>query len=234
VTATQHSCEWIADRSTRRRALVDDVAAAIAAARVDGVATYRGSIGDVYACSRGLGFNSVTSAHRADVYELRPVDAAVAPRGSMSAVYGRGALPLHTDGANLVSPPQIVVMEAVEAGRVNTRVFRVDDHCLTAADRVALDHGLFRVQAGTAVRVVSVRDSFGGFRFDPVCMRPLDRRARDVIDFFGSATERAQVHEWKRGEVLIIDNTRVLHGRDEAPAGVGRRLLRLMLREDRP
>jgi alpha-ketoglutarate-dependent taurine dioxygenase len=38
-----------------------------------------------------------------------------------------------------------------------------------------------------------------------------------------------EMHQWQRGNILIIDNWRVLHGRGPSEAGTGRRLARILI-----
>jgi hypothetical protein len=57
-------------------------------------------------------------------------------------------------------------------------------------------------------------------RYDPGCLEPVDER-------LAKACPRA--HDWKAGEILVIDNWRLMHGRGPASAGSGRFLARILI-----
>ncbi|MFF7977346.1 TauD/TfdA family dioxygenase [Streptomyces sp. NPDC007905] len=77
-------------------------------------------------------------------------------------------------------------------------------------------HGVFLISSG--------KDSFFGtayagrrFRYDPGCMLPCDARARQTAQFFTDVEKYADEHVWSEpGQVLLIDNRRVLHARASA------------------
>lgn len=97
----------------------------------------------------------------------------------------------------------------------------------------ALQHGMFLVRNG--------RDSFyspaktsSGYRYDPGCMTPCDARAAEVAQYFERLLSHAAAHEWMReGQVLMIDNRRVLHARSAvAPDDMDRELVRVAFRSE--
>ncbi len=71
------------------------------------------------------------------------------------------------------------------------------------------------------------------FRYDPACLEALDDRGRSALRLVearidGAASE-AEAHHWRQGDILIIDNWRVLHGRSPSDHGSGRRLARILI-----
>jgi hypothetical protein len=68
-------------------------------------------------------------------------------------------------------------------------------------------------------------------RYDPGCLEPLDERGRKAIQLIEDRATRAlsYAHHWRRSDVLIIDNWRVLHGRSPSDNGSGRRLARFLI-----
>jgi alpha-ketoglutarate-dependent taurine dioxygenase len=165
---------------------------------------------------------------------LKPVQPESARPRSLSARYGLGDQPLHTDGAHLASPPDLVVLAAAAASGTPTRLWA---HSRAAKSSEAppwssFSHGMFLVHAG--------RDSFyapavtgSRWRFDPGCMTPCDARARHVGEYLAAQLERAWAWEWTRtGQVLVIDNRSVLHARAAVADGdEDRELTRVAFRE---
>lgn len=68
-------------------------------------------------------------------------------------------------------------------------------------------------------------------RYDPGCLEAVDERGRAAL---GLAERRLalaspNVRTWRRGDILIIDNWRVLHARGPSDHGSGRRLARILI-----
>lgn len=161
---------------------------------------------------------------------LRPVKIQDAPKRSLSAKYGTGPQPLHTDGAHLATPPDIVVLYGPAPSPVPTMLWRHDYWPSPIEVRDELAHGLFSVDDGMT-RFLAPAYAGSRHRFDPGCMSPADSRARRVVDYFDGALASATRFEWTEvDQVLVIDNRTVLHARGDARADPERELLRLMFR----
>lgn len=162
------------------------------------------------------------------VTTLRPVDPAEAAPNSLSAQYGKGAQPLHTDGAHLPHPPDIVVLACVTPSTTPTRLWsrrRYGRFVGGLPDSV--EHGVFLVSSGN--------DSFfatavggGRLRYDPGCMMPCDARSRQAVQFFQNQYESATEHAWDQPNLLLlIDNRRSLHARASAAQEPQREIQRI-------
>ncbi|WP_353067824.1 TauD/TfdA family dioxygenase [Curtobacterium subtropicum] len=162
---------------------------------------------------------------------LRPFATADAPPHSLSAVYGMGRQPLHTDGAHIVDPPDVIVLHSKAPSTTPTVVHKPGwglPECLTTGIfTVHGNHNTFLTPARTARR----------FRFDPVVMTPGDHHAREAIVYFERmrAPETVYSHDWSESDMLLfIDNRSALHARDAIASGdEGRRIERLALKVER-
>jgi hypothetical protein len=166
---------------------------------------------------------------------LRPSGPEAAHRSSLSAVYGLGQQPLHTDGAHVQAPPDVLVfisehptVTPTQLWRPGFRGRRRGPPYMSAA---ALAHGMFLVRNG--------RDSFYApalsgsyYRYDPGCMTPCDARAQEVQEYFDQQLSHASAHEWPAaGQVLVVDNRRALHARPAVAEGdLERELTRIAFR----
>lgn len=151
---------------------------------------------------------------------LKPSSRSEAPTRSLSAIYGFGAQPLHTDGAHLPVPPDLVVLHAAAPNSTSTVVWRIPEH--SAAD---LDHGVFVVHGGSSSFLAHARAG-DRLRFDPGCMKAADHVARRVATYFEEARTAAHVHRWMKADtVLFIDNRGALHARDAVADGDRARVL---------
>jgi hypothetical protein len=195
-----------------------DLHKAATVARQDGWCALTGSVEDVRSAGLRFGWREVPNrASGPSVSVLRPTSQTAATPRSLSAIYGLDRQPLHTDGAHIRHPPDIVVLVASGPTAVPTLVRRI----FRSAGRTQvwpphLDDGVFLVQSG--------RDSFyttaridRGVRFDPGCMTPCDQRARLLSDYFVHLSDDAEEHQWTAAnQVLVVDNRRTVHARAAA------------------
>ncbi|GAA3528012.1 hypothetical protein AFL01nite_02800 [Aeromicrobium flavum] len=168
-----------------------------------------------------------TRAGQSAVDSLTPLHAHEAPRRSLSAKYGMGPQPLHTDGAHLPHPPDIVILSASSPSAVPTMLRRFSGAGNTASSLDDLEHGLFLVDDGST-RFLSPVLSRGRYRYDPGCMTPADTLARRAAAQFDQALTSATPFEWSEpNQVLVLDNRRVLHARGDATSHPERELKRM-------
>lgn len=165
----------------------------------------------------------------ASVSTLRPLTQAEARPASLSATYGLGAQPLHTDGAHLRHPPDVIVLHAERPNTVATLLWRP----FPSRDRqpryrlpAGADAGVFIVRSGVTTFLTSAIDQAGRFRYDPGCMSPCDERARAFVQLMEEVVGDAHRHVWSEPEqVLVIENRKTLHARAAANASGSARVL---------
>ncbi len=184
------------------------------AAQSDGWASISGADVEIFRRdAQALGWREIPM-RRGDpgVAVLRPVTREAARPRSLSAVHGLGAQPLHTDGAHLFEPPDLVLLASQDSSPTPTLLWHTRKPGRRQAPHQALQHGIFLVH--------NRQDSFftpavigGVHRFDPVCMSPCDSRAHTAAAYFAEQLEHAEQHNWSGSQVLLIDNRHVLHAR---------------------
>lgn len=214
-----------------------DFKALVSAAQREGWASGSGDIDSIRGQAALLGWAEVaTRRGDAPVAVLRPTEPSAAQPRSLSAQFGLGQQPLHTDGAHLADPPDIVVLLSSRPSPTSTHVWIADlragkSRGVSGLTLAAFEHGMFLVHSG--------RDSFyapvlagGRYRYDPGCMTACDARAREVEAYLAAQTAQAAAFEWTRGgQVLVVDNRRVLHARAAvAEDDTGRELIRVAFR----
>jgi len=213
-----------------RNTVVRVIGKALSALTQRGWATFDGTLEDVSNHARKSEWRAV-ALRRGDkvISDLHALTAGEARPNSISSRTGLGAQPLHTDGAHLDTPPDIVALASTCSHRASTRLW-TSSGANTPWDE--LHQGVFRVSDGMVhrYRFAGDGDSIG---FDPCCMTPMDESSRRVVRFFMSAYETAYRHQWSRytPEVLLIDNRRTLHAREAVdPADPPRHLIRIAFR----
>ncbi len=203
------------------------------AARKSGWTIHKGSFEEIRAEARRLGWQEIATRRRDHpVAELRPTLPEQAHPRSLSAAYGFGAQPLHTDGAHLVEPPDLVVLCADQLNGTPTLVWSMFSELsnpkypqISHPDE--LGNGVFLVKGAHDCFLSPAHDYSMGWRYDPGCMTACDRRARQVDSFVQEASRDAYCHEWSEpGQVLVIDNRNALHARCAVSENDEHRLLR--------
>lgn len=145
--------------------------------------------------------------------KLRPMTREEAPERSLSAIVGLDAQPLHTDGAHLLTPPDLIVLHSATPTPTGTAVWTPFG---IAAGRLP-DHvrvGVFSVRANGLSFLATAWEP-PRLRYDPGCMAPADDQAKETRMFFDEARSLAHVHLWEEPDTLLfIDNRRALHARE--------------------
>jgi hypothetical protein len=188
-----------------------------------------GSISEVRRDARSLGWTEVPM-RRADpsVTTLRPLSHSHARPNSLSSRYGMEAQPLHTDGAHLIHPPDVVVLICETTSSIPTRLWRLW-RITSSRNSIPeyMRHGVFLVNGGQE-SFFATACSGGRIRYDPGCMTPCDARARQTAARFEEGARDAVDHKWDTPNMLlVIDNRTALHGRATAASEPQRELHRI-------
>jgi alpha-ketoglutarate-dependent taurine dioxygenase len=159
-------------------------------------------------------------------------DSSAAPPTSLSGKYGVGVFPWHTDGAQLRSPPRLLLMRTAAGTHADTPTLWTDGLRIAMRNRALIDdlrEGRWLVRHGRpAFSVSAVVGTTLRFNLDQMEPEtPEAVRASEVL-LRTLSTSATREHHWRDGEVLILDNQRILHSRPAVPqSDRGRRLERL-------
>src|ERR1700730_8937572 len=149
---------------------------------------------------------------------LIPTEQARANAKSLSVVHGLGSFPMHTDGAHRLQPPRFVVLVCMSPGTspVPTTLIRFRDLKVTASERARLEAAPFLVRNGRRSFYSTICSASRMFiRYDAGCMMPQGPESEASVKLIAHRAREVGptlVH-WRTGDVLVIDNWTVLHGR---------------------
>ena len=217
--------------STCSSAVCNEINRGVRAALVDGWSTVDVTFDAILGIAEWCDISMIpTRPGDGPVGVLRPSTVATANPRSLSSRFGLGSFPLHTDGAHLGSPPDLVVLASLGLGEAGeTLLHPLHLRRLTERQQLCMQNGLFQVRRGPTAFFSPAVDREGNVRYDPVCMSPLDSLARYVRDWLADEQEKVHRHSWVgTSQVLLIANRKCLHGRAEVASG--RALRRVMLR----
>lgn len=171
------------------------------------------------------------------VKPLRPVEMGAAPQNTLSSRYGTGCFPLHTEAAYWREPPDFLIFYCVGHGSGRQDTLLLDgDPLARGPGSEALRTDPWIISAGMRPFLCTVlrqgpTDRLS-IRFDRDCMRPatMTSVAKSIVESFVESA-KPYSHRWQSGDLLILDNSRMLHGRGAA-TGVaeGRTLLKVMVK----
>jgi len=172
------------------------------------------------------------------VQSLRPKPATLASSWSLSSVYGLSTFPFHTDAAHHPMPPHYIVMRLVETQKSNcaTLILPLSKSNLEASEFATLRRDVWIVNGGrgkfTTTVVNTLTDSVEEIvRFDLACMRPCRPNFSSSLRIMLSYLQRSVPIRipWVKNHLLVLDNWRMLHGREAAVAGESRTLERVLI-----
>ncbi|MGY5884973.1 hypothetical protein [Modestobacter lacusdianchii] len=150
---------------------MDDLADLVKTATASGWAASSARLDQVRGWARTLHWEeTATRKGDAAVSVLRPTAAEDAHPRSLSAIHGLGEQPLHTDGAHLQAPPDIVILHAAEPNGTPTLLWSEASTATNPAyPRIArppcLAGGIFVVASGSTRFLASAYDP-RGYRYD--------------------------------------------------------------------
>lgn len=167
---------------------------------------------------------------------IRPLDDGDAHPRSLSAVHGLGALPFHTELSHRLRPCRYVILACLDPGLGAAATTTLDWRGLgfTEAEMRHLSSAPILARSGRRsfyTNILPVNRRF--LRYDRDCLEPVDKRGETALDIvkIRLSTGKAHRHTWRRGNILLIDNWRCLHGREATIGLESRRLLRVLIND---
>lgn len=164
---------------------------------------------------------------------VRPQTVDDAHPRSLSARYGLSALPFHAELSHRPRPCRYVLLGCIEPGPLSAATLLLDWRTLdfSSEELHLLESAPILVRTGRRSFYSTMLPSDRAFlRYDPGCLEAIDERGQAALRLIERrlAGGSPEVHYWRRGDILIIDNWRVLHGRGTSEQGSGRHLARIL------
>jgi hypothetical protein len=175
------------------------------------------------------------AARAGSLYEvIQPLSANDAHPRSLSARYGLSTLPFHTELSHRPKPCRYLLLGCVDPGSPAAATLLLDWRTLGfSQDELAfLEETPVLVRTGRRSFYSTILARGGAFlRYDPGCLEAVDDRGRRAMQLIHDRAAAApfDAHHWREGDILIIDNWRVLHGRSPSDQWSGRRLARILI-----
>ena len=176
------------------------------------------------------------AAGRAGAFEevVQPQRCDEAHPRSLSAQHGLNSLPFHVELSHRLRPCRYLLLGCIDPGTPSAVTMLLDWRTLgfSTEEFQILESAPVLVRSGRRSFYSTVLPSDRAFlRYDPGCLRAVDERGRSALSLVERrlALASPKTHEWEQGDILIIDNWCVLHGRAPSQHGSGRHLARVLV-----
>jgi hypothetical protein len=198
-----------------------------ASARAEAVLDEIRALGDL------LGTRAVGRARSLEEI-VRPQSSHEAHPRSLSAQYGLDSLPFHVELSHRKRPCRYLLLGCIDPGSpsAETRLLNWRTLGFSPDEYQLLETAPVLVRTGRRSFYSTVLPSDHTFlRYDPGCLEGLDERGRSALKLLERRLSLGspETHQWSRGDILIIDNWRVLHGRGASEPGSNRSLARILI-----
>lgn len=169
---------------------------------------------------------------------LSPKNSENSYKNSLSRTYGLDSFPLHSDTAYFKIPVRYILLYCKNPGTGERPSYLYDASLLLNIHddmRFKLSNTIFKVVNGRNSFLSTIYNSDSNFfRFDKNCMKSTDSEGDELLNEIDSLVQENDIKKiaWSEGDLLIIDNWRLLHGRGSSQSEDSERLLyRLSIRE---
>lgn len=165
--------------------------------------------------------------------ELRVTPCTVARPNTLSATFGTGSFPLHTDTAFWPLPARFLIMRAIGDNRRPTTVCPFRELITLGGERLttAIRKSVWLLRGPTrsiyCEMAFRARNDCRGFRYDRQCMTPGNPAAQEVDEYISSELPESVVQQvsWSTGTAIVVANWQSLHGRGPEPPREQERIL---------
>ena len=154
---------------------------------------------------------------------IRPQMVDAARPNTLSSRYGMASFPFHTDVAYWRVPARFLLLHCVSPGSGHRPTLLIDSSAFTlsSADQDHLSNDVWRIDTRNPCLCTVVATSakrVTTLRYDPACMIPATRRASRTQEILNACLRDAHptAINWQSGDLLILDNSRMLHARGSA------------------
>ncbi len=154
------------------------------------------------------------------VEKLSPRHAETGNPNSLSGRYSLAPFPLHCDTSHWRVPCRYMFLGCVNPGAIPTSTLLLDtsEIILSPEERTLVQSSVFLIKNGRRSFYSSILSTQRKFiRLDPGCMVAINEESKVAMELYSYVKQKHQLNKisWCIGDVLVIDNWRVLHGRGE-------------------
>ena len=141
------------------------------------------------------------------------------PKNIYSGNFGLNAFPLHSDLAHWYIPPKYFLLRCIVPDKSVATLILHKNYVIR--DLLNINNGLFKPRRRIDNKIFILKLIQGDiFRWDEIFLTPINQEAMNISKYFTNLKDSKLIVEiklMKVGEMLIINNWNVLHGRSAIP-----------------
>ena len=133
---------------------------------------------------------------------------------TLSSVFGLNSFPLHSDGANLIVPPMIIIIENISFSDIKTKtIIHHLEYVINNQELINMQLLVKHNRADFISNFYTQRSSdICFFRWNELVTFLIEKNNINLIEFL-KCDNSAEI-TWEQGKKLIINNWMCLHGRN--------------------
>jgi alpha-ketoglutarate-dependent taurine dioxygenase len=138
---------------------------------------------------------------------------------TFSSKFGLGRFPFHTDTAHWPLPARFLILQSVGTSQERPTLLIKAQTLLDTVRTGTWTRAVWKATGPRGAFLCTFRsrvDHEQIFRFDPLCMKPMNSAATKFAEEVKRVTNSVTI-DWVRGKAVVIDNWQVLHARADAP-----------------
>ncbi len=190
---------------------------------------------DLEYIAQTLGPIEVDKRNPEKIREIRPEPISSASPNTLSSRHGMGSFPFHTDCAHWTRPARYLLLYCINPGSGNRPTLALDTrkwNWSESQERALCNEVWKRALKQPRLCTVAEKTDVGlSIRFDEACMKPVTTGAKILLTTIRDQVERSPKIPipWLSGDLLLLDNHRMLHSRGESSTPDPDRLLKRIL-----
>ncbi|MCH8487533.1 MAG: TauD/TfdA family dioxygenase [Candidatus Cyclonatronum sp.] len=174
---------------------------------------------ELYSIAKRLGEIQPSRIDGPDIDLIQPKTIDEAHPHSLSANYGTGTLPFHTDGAYFKRPPKYIILRClkISSNKATPTILINPLKEMEEQDADWLKYETWKVKSRSGIFYTSVLNTNITdeqiIRYDPVCMKPAyDMKAIEKLMAIFEKCNKTYIN-WVENKTVIINNWKLLHFR---------------------
>jgi alpha-ketoglutarate-dependent taurine dioxygenase len=157
-----------------------------------------------------------------NIQHLKPKENGKGLKNSFSFNHGLSEFPYHTDTAFWAKPARLILMASETSSNCETSLIDTKEliNSLTADQLNIFYNSVFILKTPNEIKFVSVLQNHNGatiLRYDPNIMEPFNNSAKICHETINTFIQKAdpKTINWSGTNVVVLDNWRFLHKRNE-------------------
>ncbi|MCE7058156.1 TauD/TfdA family dioxygenase [Algoriphagus sp. AGSA1] len=168
------------------------------------------------------------------IFSLKPSNGANKLKETLSNKFGFNDFPLHTDTAFWTKPVRFILLSSYKSSKSPTIISSFDSifRHLSLNDFKSAERAIFKVRTlhiQFYTSLIFKENGITGFKYDPNCMEPANYHGKRIVEIFNDISAETIKVNWCGNKAVLIDNWKMLHGRNSVDPSENRELKRIYI-----